>query len=339
MKTAIIGIGPHGKRLIEVVERINELDLVGIVDKNLDVLNSFERLSENKKFTSTAELYDSIKIDVLLIATNADSHSALTLEAIEKGVKYIMVEKPMACSVAECQKMEFAAHTHGVRLSVDKKNRHDPVIQFFKNKLNSGDWGSLRNIYLQIPGIGLGCLATHWTDIATYLVGDFPIKITGWVDTPKKDNPRGKQFVDPGGLIIMDYGNEMKAIVTQIEDGAGPLTMEIHTTNARVIFDPKNNFIDMRERDMTVIPKPGIPAVYNKLIVPENLNVKGDMLQQIESVVRELISENSSITDSKYGTSAVEIIAATYISHKLGNIPINLPLTDKEYLNLYLPIT
>lgn len=339
MKAAIIGFGPHGKRILQALGRIEQIEIAGVVDANPDVLKSSEVPGE-KRFERTSDLYSTCpEVDVLCIATNGPSHAPLTTEAITKGVKYILVEKPMACSVKDCLAMEKMATEKNVRLGVDKINRHDEVYQWLRQKLVSGEFGKLRSIYIQKPGIGLGCLGTHSFDLANYLADQLPVRVTGWVDKPVGKNPRGEQFVDPGGLVIIEYHDGTRAIVEQIEDGAGPLTIEIHCTAARVLYDPKNAFLDVRVRDLSVKPGPGKPPVYNAVALPRDLNLKGDMLKQVEAVIRELISDKPMSIDARFGRSAVEVLSAAYVSHQKENIPVNLPLTKEEDLSLFLPVT
>ena len=129
MQTGIIGLGPHGKRLHKVVERMPELELVALVDSNQEAL-VFEGVESNVKYANTENMYAQERIDLLIIATNGPSHHPLAVEAMQNGVTHLLIEKPMACSVEECQSIEAIAAEKGVRLSVDKKNRHDPVLQY-----------------------------------------------------------------------------------------------------------------------------------------------------------------------------------------------------------------
>lgn len=339
MKIAIIGFGPHGKRIFQAINRITSLQLAGVVDGNPKVFETGE-VPKEKQFSRTTDLYQHHSdLAVVCIATNGPSHAPLAIDAMNNGVNYILVEKPMACSVQDCLDMETLALSKNVRLAVDKINRHDEVYQWLRKKIGSGEFGKLRSLYIQKPGIGLGCLGTHSFDLANYLTDLVPVNVTGWVDTAIGKNPRGEQFVDPGGLVVIDYGGGVRAIIEQLEDGAGPLTVEIHCTAARVLYDPKNSFLDVRVRDLSIKPGPGKPPVYNSITPPENLNLKGDMLKQVEQVIRELISDQPMSIDARFGRNAVEILSAAYSSHQRGNVPVALPLTTEADLKLFLPVT
>jgi predicted dehydrogenase len=338
LRTGIIGLGPHGKRILEAAGQISELNIIALIDGKLDVLQDLS-LANELLFTDLDLALSECNLEVLLIATNGPSHFTIACKAMDAGVRYVMVEKPMACSLSECMEMEALAKKKGVRLSVDKVNRHDPVFQMLRENIANSTWGQLRSIYIQKPGIGLGCLGTHSFDLCNFLVGSDAISVTGWVDEPVGRNPRGEQFVDPGGLVIIRYPNNVRAIVEQIEDGAGPQTMEIHLTGAKIYHDPKNKILDIRVRDLSVKPGPGRPQVYSLFNLSDDLNVKGDMIFQIRSVIRELIGIEDMLTDAKFGRKAMEILVAAYSSNSNGNIPITMPLTNESDIEFYLQIT
>lgn len=337
MEVAVVGLGPHGQRWLKVIGDIPQLNLVGIVDQKLEKINSVD--SEVGKFTSIEELFKTYTIKVLIIATNGPSHASIAIKAMNLGAKFILVEKPMACSISECDEMIRLATTLNVRLAVDKVNRHDPVYQFIKTKIDSKEWGELRSIYIQKPGIGLGCIGIHSFDSINYLIGESPKRVTGWLDKVIQVNPRGNEFSDPGGLVVLEYTNGLRAVISQIEDGAGPQTMEINLTAARINHDPKSNVLNILVRDLSIKRSPGRQAVYENYKIPDDLNVTGNMLIQMRSVLEELIDSKPMLTDARFGKDAVEVLVAAYISHSNGNTPVDIPLLDKDTINLFLPIT
>lgn len=339
LKTCIVGLGPHGKRWVEVVRANDSLVLSGVADKDLNNLRDF---SAEVVYAgdSLDDMLQKTRADILIIATNGPSHMSIALKAIAANVKYILIEKPMACSVSECRTIEEAADKLSVRVAISKVNRFDPVYNLIHSKIKSGEWGDVLSIYIQKPGIGLGCLGTHSFDLCNYLVDAAPDYVTGWVDSPVVRNPRGDQFVDPGGLVVMEYRkSNVRAIVSQLETGAGPQTTEIHFTGARVFHDPKNNVLDIKIRDQSVTPGPGRPPVYTDYTIAADINVKGNLIAQMKALLSNLISENPVLAGIEQGKSAIEVLSAAYLSQKYGNVPVKLPLQKQEELDLYLPVT
>ena len=96
MKTAIVGIGRMGRRHIQVVNQLG-FNLVGVFDvspASLKMAQDEYALSDQILFNDLDKLYFEAKPEMLIIATTADFHCALTCMAAEKGAKYILVEKP-----------------------------------------------------------------------------------------------------------------------------------------------------------------------------------------------------------------------------------------------------
>ena len=224
------------------------------------------------------------------------------------------------------------------RLAVDNSRRHDPMYRWLREKIRAGDFGALRAIWIQRPGIGLGCLAIHAYDLVRFLSDDEVVRVSGWVDAPVGENPRGKSFVDPGGLSVLELSRGARAVIAQIEDGAGPMSVELDFTSARIRIDEKTPELEIIARDPRVVPGPGRPPKFDRLTPPEGLSLKPDMFVMIRGVLTELASEAAMDCDAQSGLRAVEILAATHLSHRSGHAPVSLPLTG-EARKLWLAIT
>jgi predicted dehydrogenase len=338
MNTIIIGLGPHGNRVLKAVQSIDKLNLFGLVDLSPEVLEAVDTNGAVIKTDNLDQLLSQHKIEVACITTNGPSHAALATQCIKAGVKYIMVEKPLACSVEECQQMIDTANKYDVKLIVDHPRRVSKNYGLVQEMIAQGELGEIRNIYIQRPGIGLGCLATHSFDLASYFV-DKPVKaVTGWVDEPKKNNPRGDKFVDPGGTVVLDYGDGVKGLISQIEDGAGPIFVEINLTGGRVHIDEKTDRLEIIKRDLTVKKMPGKPAGYDHIINPEGIGGKRNLVDEITWLLEDLINNTEPKSRAQYGYDSIETLVAAYVSHESGHIPVSIPL-EKKHHSKWLPIT
>ncbi len=338
IKAAVNGMGPHGRRIVDVIGRLPQLELTAVVDR-LDTALNYEKLpATTARLQSLDELW-SHGIELLCIATNGPSHAKLSAEATSRGVKYLMVEKPMACSVDECAQIVAAAQQAGVRVAVDHVRRFAPAYRWLRERIASGEWGSVRAIWMQRPGIGLGCNAVHSFDTVRFLTGRDVRRVTAWVDEPIGKNPRGADFVDPGGMVVLDMGPDLRAVVAQIEDGAGPTAVEIDMTAARIRLDEQSGAIEIVARDLSVKPGPGRPASFARVEPPAGLSAKTDMLLMIEGCLKDLLSAQPVESDGLAGQATVEILVAAYLSHRRGNVPVALPLTAEQDRKEWLPVT
>jgi predicted dehydrogenase len=196
---------------------------------------------------------------------------------------------------------------------------------------------------MQRPGIGLGCNATHSFDAIRFLTGRDVRRVTGWVDPPIGANPRGAQFVDPGGMVVMemeqgaDDKSGLRAVVAQIEDGAGPTAVEIDLTAARVRLDEKTGQVEIWERDTSVKPGPGRPAVFRQAEPPAGVTAKVDIHAGLRDLLANLISNEP--LNAVHGRASIEVLMAAYLSARRGNTPVAVPSKDAELRELCLPIT
>lgn len=191
VKFAVIGFGHIGKRHAEMIDRNNEAELVSIIDlKEKSELTGFKY---NVPHFNTLEdfINADIDVDVINIATPNGFHTQHALQALEAR-KHVVVEKPMALSKADSEKVIFKAlHVHKHVFAV-MQNRYSPPSVWIKDLIGSGRLGQIYIVQLNcywnrderyyIPGswhgtkdLDGGTLFTqfsHFIDIMYWLFGD-----------------------------------------------------------------------------------------------------------------------------------------------------------------------
>ena len=86
-----------------------------------------------------------IQPDVIHILTPPGSHAALAVEALEMGA-HVFVEKPMAETVADCDRMISAARRKGLVVSVNHSARMDPIVLQALEMVRQGACGELQAV-------------------------------------------------------------------------------------------------------------------------------------------------------------------------------------------------
>jgi predicted dehydrogenase len=86
-------------------------------------------------------LLDDAEVEAVYVATPVHLHAEQTIAAAEAG-KHVLCEKPMALSVAECERMNAAAEANGVRLGVAYYRRFYPAVERVGEILRSGEIGA-----------------------------------------------------------------------------------------------------------------------------------------------------------------------------------------------------
>lgn len=145
LKVAIIGAGAISKAHIEAYLQFPERCTIVAIsdiyeDKAQERIDQFE-LKDAKAVKDYKELLEA-GIDLVSICTPPYTHASLTVEFLEAG-SHVMVEKPMASSLEECDIMNAAAQRTGKLLSVVAQNRFKTPMMKMKSVLESGLMGNI----------------------------------------------------------------------------------------------------------------------------------------------------------------------------------------------------
>jgi predicted dehydrogenase len=122
---------------------------------------------------------DDPSIQAIVIATPAKTHFELVLQALQSG-KHVLVEKPMAMTIAEVEQIEALAQQSNLIAMVGHTFLYNSAVRYLKKLIDSGELGELRYIYSQRLNLGrirsdvdvLWNLAPHDVSIIHYLLDD-----------------------------------------------------------------------------------------------------------------------------------------------------------------------
>lgn len=98
-----------------------------------------------RAYATHQQLLDDEQIDAVYVATPVSAHCVQVLAAAAAG-KHVLVEKPMGCTVSECDQMIDACQRAGVRLGVAYYRRFYPVVERMYQLLQEGHLGELLSI-------------------------------------------------------------------------------------------------------------------------------------------------------------------------------------------------
>ena len=86
-------------------------------------------------YTDVSEMITAEKLDAISIATPDPYHYEPARAAMEAGIKYLMIEKPLATSVEECEELIAMAEKYGVQIAVDFHKRWDPAYNNMRDEI------------------------------------------------------------------------------------------------------------------------------------------------------------------------------------------------------------
>jgi predicted dehydrogenase len=138
----IIGLG-MGYRHLEAVVASPHTRLAAICDIDETRLRDVEReTGVDQAATAYEELLANPAVDLVIVASPDPFHCEQTVAALRAG-KHVLVEKPMAPTLAECQAMVDAARAADRRLAVGHVVRFTPAFSTIKRLADEGELGTV----------------------------------------------------------------------------------------------------------------------------------------------------------------------------------------------------
>lgn len=191
-------------------------------------------------------------VDLVDICTPGNTHAEIAEAALEAG-KHVLVEKPMANTVAEAEAMTAAAEAareRGVQSMVGFTYRRVPAVQLARRLVAEGRIGEVRQVraqYLQdwladesaplswrldraSAGSGaLGDIGAHAVDLTTFITGQKFAGVSGMLDTFVTERPVAESFSGLHGTGGAERGpvtvDDAAMGMARLESGA-PVTLE-----------------------------------------------------------------------------------------------------------------
>ena len=155
VRVGIVGAGPigglGGRPFSHAAgyRRCEDAELVAIADIDPQRLQQFGEeweIPPEHRYPTATDMYEKAALDVVDVTTNSLYHHQPVIDAAAAGIKVIMVEKPLATSVAWGRKMVEACEKSGARLITEHTRRFLPHYQRLKRMVDEGAVGRVKTI-------------------------------------------------------------------------------------------------------------------------------------------------------------------------------------------------
>ena len=261
VRIAVIGLGAQGKQHIESFELIDfdNARLVAVVDLDETLANKTASRIGTRGYSDLEQFFKDASelVDGVIVCVPNKFHCDTVLQALSAGL-HVLVEKPIAISLAECDRMIAAAERADRRFMVSHNllfyEPHRVITEMiaagrihrpheFRTRLTCGDmYGSWRD-HANLCGGGLLIdSGAHRFYTARQMMGEVK-SVTAWLDT---SDPRN--VGDETGFVIMEFE----------QGGVGLIDSTFHAPGD--VFD---DLIELVSRDGTIWI-PGAEAEYLK---------------------------------------------------------------------------
>jgi phthalate 4,5-cis-dihydrodiol dehydrogenase len=139
---AIAGLGMAGAVMVRAAAAHPGVKLVTVAEPNVATRNAFARDFNTPSYALLNELCDDPSVEAVYVATPHQFHAPHAI-ALAKAGKHIILEKPMALTLADCDAIIEAVDRAGVHLIVGHTHAFDPAVREMARIVASGELGRL----------------------------------------------------------------------------------------------------------------------------------------------------------------------------------------------------
>ncbi len=345
MKYALIGCGRiavnHLKAMIN-----NQLKMVAICDVDLGQIDQlFNKVGCSfsvDKYTDYKQMIEEHPdIDLIAIATDSGKHAEIALYCIEHKIN-IIIEKPMAMSIQDADRIIESSLKHNVKVCVSHQNRFNVAVQEMRTALENGRFGKLshgsinvrwnrnRNYYEQAPWRGKwesdgGALMNqciHGIDLLRWMMGDDVDEVYGVTRQQFHDYLECEDV----GMAVLKFKNgaigTIEATVNVFPQNLEETLYLFGETGTVKLGGTSCNNIDVwqfKESEDGDDTKNGLEEETSNVYGNGHTALYADMISAIKN-------DRKPYVDAVAGKNALEIVLAIYKSQLTGQ-PVKLPLT------------
>jgi UDP-N-acetylglucosamine 3-dehydrogenase len=137
LRVGVAGVGVMGSNHARVFAELAGVKLIGIADPDCEARDKVAEVLGCEAFSDIGQLV-AADVDAITIAAPTHLHQELALYCIRRGI-HVLVEKPIAPSVAEGRAIIAAARHAGVSLMVGHVERFNPTVEAIKDAIRSED--------------------------------------------------------------------------------------------------------------------------------------------------------------------------------------------------------
>ena len=248
---AILGAGMVAEYHLNALQECADLGarLVGVGHYNPA---RYEDISQ--RFGAPASSYDDLlanpAVDAVCICTPSGQHAQQAIAAASSG-KHVLVEKPMAISLADADAMIAACRANGVQLGVCLQRRAEPLFRRVHDAIHGGDLGEITLGVVTMPYFrdepyyaqaewrgtwamdGGGVLMNqgiHIIDLLLWFLGD-PVEVHAFADS----RHRSVEIEDTAGAVLRFANGSVATITATVATEPGfPHRLEVYGTNGGI---------------------------------------------------------------------------------------------------------
>jgi UDP-N-acetyl-2-amino-2-deoxyglucuronate dehydrogenase len=375
LRAGLVGCGKVGRTHASILASLEGSALVAVCDPVPDRASQFAGRFDAHGYSDVGLMLDSEDLDIISVCTPHPAHASAVVAAAKRGV-HVLVEKPLAPTLVECDEAITACEEARVKLGVVSQRRfYEPVIRM-RDAIRAGKIGdpvlaSLvvlgwrdRSYYESDPwrgtwdGEGGGVMVNqcpHQLDLLQWLLGPIA-ELFGYWDNlnhpyiPVEDTALAVIRFRSGALATVMLSNSQKpGLYGQLHiHGSNGASIGAQTESGSPFIAGVSSSVEPPVNDLWTIP--GEEHLLAQWQEEDRRRAAGQDVTssyhelQIADFIEAVIQDRPPLIDGREGRKVVEIITAIYRSQR-DHAPVVFPLepeqdrTDLDGRLGYLPLS
>lgn len=358
--TAIIGPGKVAHTHAQILASLPQSRFVAVCGRNPERTGAFAAQYGVQPYTDFSTMLRDGAVQMVIVCTPHPQHAEQAIMAAEAGV-HVLIEKPMAITVAECDQMIAAAHKNAVKLGVISQRRLYPSALRVREAIDSGKigrpiLGTLTLLGWRSPeyytmdawrgtwqGEGGGVLvnqAVHQLDLFQWLMGPIA-EVSGYVANL---NHPTIEVEDTAVAVIRFQSGALGAIVASNSQNPGlygnvhvhgstGASIGVQTDGGSMFISGVTTAVEPPINDVWTIPGEAEQLAEwqaeDRALAQEIDIMTHYHRLQIADFVEAVIEDRPPLVPGTEGRKAVELFEAIYRSQREEH-PIRLPLPGES---------
>jgi predicted dehydrogenase len=128
-----------------------------------------------KAYDNPRDLFEHEKIDLVVVATTSSARWSVIEPALLAGLRFFIIEKPIATSLSESRVIASALAAAGAQGLVNFSRHWDPSMRDLRAQIRAGSLGALQRL-IGLYGKGIANNGSHMIDLAATLFGGNPVR-------------------------------------------------------------------------------------------------------------------------------------------------------------------
>jgi predicted dehydrogenase len=297
LRTAVIGVGYLGRFHAQKYAQIAGSKLVAVVDANAEACAKVAAELGTKAVSDYRELFGAV--DAVSLAVPTPLHHAIGCELLKNGID-VLIEKPIATSVAEARELVDLARTHQRILQVGHLERFNPAVLAAAERLQTPRF---------VESHRLAPFKQRGTDVSVVLdlmIHDIDL-IQELVGTPI-------EHIDAVGATV--FSGEIDIVNARLRFQGGCV---VNTTASRISLKQERKIrifqddaylsVDMQQKILTVIRKKDAAPVESPAqvsIEEQNFDQGDALLAEIEAFLKSVRERSKPVVTGEDGLRALE---------------------------------